>query len=93
MSCVTMLQVSFDIFVLGIATKSVSDDTSMKYKMIWKSVGVVDEFCVTCPSTDAVLLFFNPFLRERVKILCCRSSGTALDRNKEVYLRVRPDTV
>lgn len=68
----------------------------MKYQVIWKDVDVVGELCITCASTNAVLPFFNLFLRGRVKIprcLCCHSSGTTFDKNKEFYLWVRPDTV
>lgn len=64
--------------------------------MIWKDVDIVSELCVTCASANAMLPFFNPFLRGRVKIPCClhcHSSGTAFDKNKEVYLLVRPGTV
>lgn len=96
MGCVTLLQVSFDILLLGIANKNVSADTSVKRQVMWKDVGIVGELCVTCARANALLPFFNPFLRGRVKIprcLHCHSSGTAFDKNKEVYLRVRPDTV
>lgn len=68
----------------------------MKYQVIWKDVDIVGELCVTCASANAMLPFFNLFLRGRVKIprcLHCHSSGTAFDKNKEVYLRVRPDAV
>ena len=64
--------------------------------MIWKDVDIVGKLCITCASTNVMLPFFNPFLSGRVKIqrcLHCHSSGTTFDKNKEVYLWVRPDAV
>lgn len=60
--------------------------------MIWISVSFVQPLLVLTLCCQ----YFNLFLRARVKILlplCCHSHSTAFDKNKEVYLRVRPDPV
>lgn len=59
--------------------------------MLCNDVGIVRELCIT--RANAVLPFCNPFLRGRVEMLCCHSSSTAFDKNREVYLWVWPDTV
>lgn len=54
---------------------------------------------VLCNLSSCLMLgwrFLNLFLRGRVKIprsLCCHSHDSAFDKNKELYLRVRPDPV
>lgn len=89
--CVTILHVSFDILLLGIANMNVLAGTLMKCQLLWKDVDIVSELCIT--RANAVLPFCNLFLRGRVKTLRCHSSSTAFDKNKEVYLWVRPDAV
>lgn len=55
---------------------------------------VVCKLCQCMRVCSAARLY--PFLWGRVKIpccLCCHSPSTAFDKNKELYLWVRPDTV
>lgn len=95
MGCITMSRASFDILLLELHVR-------ICQLIVKLSAGDLERsgyWFVLCNLSSCLMLgrqFLNLFLRGRVKILLslrCHSHDSAFDKNKELYLRVRPDPV